>query len=360
MTPEQFLSKLAKQPPAPVYLFLGPEGYQRRICKQALLDKMLPGDARAEGLTQVDLEESSIPDVLDDARSLSLFAAERIIWATAAEAALPRRVTSADGEEDGADKGGTAGMLASYVKGPTPGTVLVFECSRFEFSGEDKAKLDRVAKFYSAIPDVVEFRPFTPESARFLGEELARHHNLKLGRRELSFLLEILGGDASRLAMELEKLALFAGQGRPITLDDIRALVPNASQSTIFMLVNALGKGDRAGALRSLDVLVREGEYLPLALTFLATQFRLALAAREAGIRSSQQAVGYFTKQGVRMWRDRAEQLINTANAFSPEQLQRTIELIYRTDKGLRDTRPDDRTVMEMLVVELTAGMRPA
>jgi len=58
---------------------------------------------------------------------------------------------------------------------------------------------------------VVEFRPFTPESARFLGEELARHHNLKLGRRELSFLLEILGGDASRLAMELEKLALFAG-----------------------------------------------------------------------------------------------------------------------------------------------------
>lgn len=358
MTPEQFLSKLAKQPPAPVYLFLGPEGYQRRICKQALLDKMLPEGA--EGLTQVDLEETSIADVLDDARSLSLFAADRVIWATAAEAALPRRLASADDDDGGAGKGSPGALLVSYVKRPTPGTVLVFECSRFDFSGEDKTKLDRVAKFYSAIPDMVEFRPFTPESARFLGEELARHHHLKLGRQELSFLLEILGGDASRLSMELEKLSLFVGQERPITLDDIRALVPNASQSTIFTLVNALGRGDRAGALRSLDVLVREGEYLPLALTFLATQFRLALAAHEAGIRSSQQAVSYFTKQGVRMWRDRAEQLMNTANAFSPEQLRRTIELIYKTDKGLRDTRPDDRTVMEMLVLELTAGMRSA
>jgi DNA polymerase-3 subunit delta len=360
MTPEQFLSKLAKQPPAPVYLFLGLEGYQRRVCKQALLDKILPGDARAEGFTQVDLEETSIPDVLDDACSLSLFATDRVIWVTAAEAALPRRLTAPDGEDDGSAKGGPGAMLASYVKRPTPGTVLVFECSRFDFSGDDKTKLDRVAKFYSAIPGVVEFRPFTPESARVLGEDLARRHKLKLGRQELSFLLEILGGDASRLATELEKLSLFAGQNRPITLDDIRALVPNASQSTIFTLVNALGRGDRAGALRSLDVLVRDGEYLPLALTFLATQFRLALAAREAGIRNSQQAFAYFTKQGVRMWRDRAEQLMNTANAFSPEQLRRTIELIYRADKGLRDTRPDDRTVMEMLVVELTTGMRSA
>jgi DNA polymerase-3 subunit delta len=356
MTPEQFLSKLGKRPPAPVYLFLGPEGYQRRICKQALLDKILPEDAREQGFTQVDLEETSLADVLDDACSLSLFATHRVIWVSAAEAALPRRLATADGDEDGATKSGPGSALASYVKGPTPGTVLVFECSRFEFSGDDKAKLDRVAKFYSAIPDVVELRPFTPESARFLGEELVRFHKLKLGRQELSFLLEILGGDASRLATELEKLSLFAGQDRAVTLNDIRALSPNASQSTIFTLVNALGKSDRAGALRSLDVLVREGEYLPLALTFLATQFRLALAAREAGVRSAQQAVGYFTKQGVRMWRDRAEQLMNTANAFSPEQLQKAIQLIYRADKGLRDTRPDDRTIMEMLIVELTTG----
>ena len=80
----------------------------------------------------------------------------------------------------------------------------------------------------------------------------------------------------------------------------------------------------------------------------------MALAAKEAGLKSSQQAVGYFTKQGVRMWRDRAEQLMNTADVFGTDQLKRALVLLYDADKGMRDTRPDDRTVMEALVLGLT------
>jgi DNA polymerase-3 subunit delta len=118
--------------------------------------------------------------------------------------------------------------------------------------------------------------------------------------------------------------------------------------------VNALGRKDRAGALRSLDLLVRDGEYLPLALTFLGTQFRLALAAKEANLRNANQAVSHFSKHGVRMWRDRAEQLIRTAESFSALQLERALKSIYAADKGLRDTRADDRVVMEMLVLEMT------
>ena len=163
------------------------------------------------------------------------------------------------------------------MNSPTPGTVLVFECSRFDFAGDDRPKLERVQKFYAAIPTVVEFRHYTPESSRFLAQELAKKHKLKLAGAELAALLDAVAGDASRLASEIEKLSLFLGEGRSVTMQDLSTLVPNAAQTTIFALVNALGKGDRVGALRSLDILVREGEYLPLALTFLSTQFRLAL-----------------------------------------------------------------------------------
>jgi hypothetical protein len=54
------------------------------------------------------------------------------------------------------------------------------------------------------------------------------------------------------------------------------------------------------------------------------------------------------------MWRDRAEQLLNTAAVFKADQLRHGLKLIYEADKGLRDTRPDDRTVMEALVMMLT------
>jgi len=131
--------------------------------------------------------------------------------------------------------------------------------------------------------------------------------------------------------------------------------VPDARSTTIFALVNALGRRDRARALEFLDTLTREGEYLPLALAFLSTQFRMALVAREAGLKSSQQVQGHFSRMGVPMWASRAEQVAQTAAKFSQPQLERAMRLIYNADKGLRDTRPDDRIVMEQFILQLVA-----
>lgn len=353
IAPEQFLARMAKQPPAPVYLFLGPEGYYRRLCREALIRRCLPGDARADGLTQIDLEETSVTQILDDARSLSLFATDRVIWVSSAELALPRRMTSNDDDEGGG--GGSNSGLAGYIKQPTPGTVIVFECSRYDFSGDDKPRIDRVQKFYADAPVTVEFRPLTLESSRSLAQDLARQHNLKLAGAELAALLDAVAGDANRLAAEIEKLSLFVAPGCAVSLTDLQSLVPNAAQTTIFNLVSALGKRDRAGALRSLDILVRDGEYLPLALTFLGTQFRLALAAKEARIGSANEAVAAFNRMGIRIWRERAEQVIGTATAFSRDQLNRAIGAIYQTDKKFREGFRDDRIIMEGLVLSLTS-----
>lgn len=344
MTAEQFLGKVGKVPLAPAYLFLGQEGYQRRLCRQALA-------SRLEGFTHVDLDESTLSAVLDDARSLSLFTSERLIWVASAELALPKRMTA--GEEET----GEESELAAYLKSPTPGIVLVFECSRYDFTGDDKPKLERVEKFFSLIGSsaTVEFRHFTPESSRHLAQELARKAGIRLAGAELVALLEAVAGDAGRLASEIEKLALFVGSDRAVTMDDLRALVPNAAQATIFALVNALGKRDRKTALRSLDILVRDGEYLPLALTFLGSQFRLALAAKEARITNVQQAQTFFQRIGVRLWRDRAEQVVATASAFPRESLARAVELLYETDKKFRDGYKDDQLIMELLVLALTA-----
>jgi DNA polymerase-3 subunit delta len=354
LNPDQFLSKISKQPLAPAYLFLGQEGYQRRMCKEALLERALPGDARSSGFSHIDLENATLTEVLDDARSLSLFSSDRVIWAAGAELALPRRLAAADSEESGPS---SASELAAYLKAPTPGTVLVFESSRYDFSGDDRPKLERVEKFFAAVPAVVEFRHFTPESSRFLAQTLARKFSLKLAGAELVTLLETTAGDANRLESEIEKLSLFVGSGRAVTAEDLRAMVPNAAQTTIFALVNALARRDRPQALEALDILVRDGEYLPLALTFLSTQFRLALAVREQRITSVPQAQSLFQKMGVRMWRERAEQIVSTAGIFKAEHLAKAIALIYETDKKFREGYKDDRTTMETLVFGLTGSI---
>ena len=348
MSPDQFLERIRKNPPAPAYLFLGPEIYQRGRCRKALVESFLAAEDRENGLSQLDLEQTTLPAVLDDARSLSLFAPNRLIWVTGAEGVLPRGRSAAQEESTGADD------LAAYLRHPTPGTVLVFEAGRYDFEGEDRAKIERVQKFYSAISDVVEFRPYTVESARRLAQDLAKEAGLQIDLREIGLLVESLAGDAGRLANEIEKLSLYVGANRKVDSNDIINLVPNAQASTIFALVAALGRGDRKRSLDSLDTLLRQGEYLPLALTFLATQFRLAMVAQEAGLRTSQQIQAHFTKQGIRIWRDRADQIYQTVAAFPKEKLALAIEKVFGADRALRDTRPDDRVVMEEFVFSLT------
>lgn len=349
MSPEQFLQKIRKAPPAPAYLFIGPELYDLARCRQALIERVLQPDERENGLERHDAGQTPLAAILDDARSLSLFAANRVIWVSSAEAVLPR------GRAASADEDSPVAGLADYVRNPNAGTTLVLESSRYDFEGDDRAKIERVQKFYSAIPEVVEFRPYTVEAARSLAEDLAAQAELQIGLSEIGLLVDSLGADASRIASEIEKLRLYAGTSRKVTANDIVRLVPNAQASNIFALVAALGRADRKRSLLTLDVLLREGEYLPLALTFLATQFRLAMVAHEAGLRSAQQIQAHFTKQGIRMWRDRAEQVYQTVAAFPGEKLAQAIENVFGADRALRDTRPDDRVVMEELVFELTS-----
>jgi len=348
MSPEQFLARLAKNGPEPAYLFLGPEAFERTRCRRALLDAVLPPEERENGFTRHELDRTPLAAALDDARALSLFASRRVIWLGAAEAAVPR------GRSDEEGDAGQAG-LAGYLKEPTPDVTLVIDCSRYEFEGEDKPRMERVEAFFAAVPAKVEFRPYAPEAARFLAQKLAKEAGIQLGLAELALLLEATGGDASRIAMEIEKLRLFAGTARKITAADIAALVPDAQSSTIFVLVAALGRGDRARALEILDTLSSAGEYMPLALTFLATQFRTALAAREAGLRGAGQIQAHFNKLGARMWPERARQIEQTMEAFSKERLALAVEKVFETDRGLRDARPDDRILMEEMVFALTA-----
>jgi DNA polymerase-3 subunit delta len=350
MTPAQFLGRVKRNEIPPVVLFLGQEAYNRRKCCDALI-------AAANGVEpeQHDLSSTSLPAVIDDARSMSLFASERLMFVIGAETAVPRAARAAaavDEDEEGEATGSssTADALDAYVKNPTPGVTLVFEATRWDLDGEDKTKSERARKFYGAIPDVVEFRAFSSDEARMELDRIARAAGVRLDAAAAETLVEALASDVARIAVEIEKLSLY---GKPVTVDDLALLVPDARQSTIFALVNALGRRDRIRALAALDALVREGEYLPLALSFLATQFRMALVAKEANLRGASQVQSHFQRAGVQMWGSRAEQVAATATKFSTEQLERGLKLLFETDLGLRSPRPDDRTVVENLVMKL-------
>src|SRR5262249_37840556 len=235
--------------------------------KKARVEAVLPPEEGEGGLAQYDLAETPLDGVIAEARTLSLFAPARLIVGYNAENVLARG--GGDDEETAADP--RAEPLEAYFRDPTPGVVLLFEATRFNWDDRDeRKKLERLAKFFRAVPVHVEFRRFDERTALEAARKLAGNSRLKISDELLAELVEGLGQDMARIANEISKLAVYADSKAEITRDVLSKLVPEARTSGLFELTDALAARNRTRALEILDTLTRMDVYLPLQVNFLA------------------------------------------------------------------------------------------
>lgn len=346
MKPKAFTKSIQDGKTEAGYLFMGNEMFFRDRCRQALKKAVIGDDA--EAFVEIDLRKESLTRLWDETRSLSLFSTARLIVGVNAEAVLPRAGSAADDEAQQ--------EMKRYFADPTPGVVVVFECTKFDArERDDKAKADRVAKFFDAVPAVVEMDRLGAEDTLRAAEALAERKGLKIEPDVLAELADMLGGDLARLESELEKLSLYAGQSGVITRLDVELLTPEARQGGVFELSDALASKDRGRALEIVNTLSAGGAYWPMQLTLLAGLFRQALAVRESNARDSRQVVAALGRHGVRIWPSRAQQLLGVARKFSKQELEKALIRFFEADRDLRRERPDDRFIMERLIVDLTA-----
>ena len=82
------------------------------------------------------------------------------------------------------------------------------------------------------------------------------------------------------------------------------------------------------------------------------------MAAREANARGAGQIQSHFNQLGARIWPERARQIEQTVQAFPKAKLERAVVKLFEADRSLRDARPDDRIVMEEMILALTTKGR--
>jgi DNA polymerase-3 subunit delta len=159
------------------------------------------------------------------------------------------------------------------------------------------------------------------------------------------------------MASELEKLVLFVGERRSITLGDVETMVLGAKQRSLYELTDAISAKDRPRALALLQGLLNAsdgGEESAIGhLYMLARTFRQMLVILEKNVRDSR-AIWQALWQGFRMPPFAAEDLIRQARRYrSRRDLTRALRLIARADLELRSSPPDKRLVLERLVLAL-------
>ena len=177
-------------------------------------------------------------------------------------------------------------------------------------------------------------------------------------------LADALGADMMLIASEWNKLVLYAGDKRQVTLGDVETMVLAAKQRSLYELTDAISAkdtracpGTAAGPLNASD----GGEDSAIGhLYMLARTFRQMLVILEKNVRDSR-AIWQALWQGFRMPPFAADDLIRQARRYkSSREITRALRLIARADLELRSQPPDKRLVLERLVFDLTKEAKPA
>lgn len=134
------------------------------------------------------------------------------------------------------------------------------------------------------------------DSARDLAaviRESCAAHRIEISRDALDFLVGHLGGDRLLTRAELEKLALYAGDGGRLGLEDARAVIADSAALSLDDALLAAAEADAAALDRALARVFQEGESPVTVIRAMLRQLQRLhlLAARVAAGGSIDEAI---------------------------------------------------------------------
>jgi DNA polymerase-3 subunit delta len=341
------------------YVLAGDEAFLLDRCRAAVIKAYVPTELRDFCLSDLDLSNTSIFEVLDRAQTPSLMAPFQVIFVRNVRQLYTR---GAKKEEFAA--------LDRYFRSPNPQALVIFiadfiripsDSRRMEM--DDKNRFERLTETLGEHCGMIELARVNEDDAMRWLAATAQEAGAKMDPDAARELVDALGADMMLISSELEKLLLYTfGRGR-ITLGDVETMVLGAKQRSLYELTDAISAKDRVRALALLQGLLNSsdgGEDSAIGhLYMLARTFRQMLVILEKNVRDSR-AIWQALWQGFRMPPFAAEDLIRQARRYKTRRdLTRALKLIARADLELRSSPPDKRLVLERLVYELASEAKP-
>lgn len=186
-------------------------------------------------------------------------------------------------------------------------------------------------------------------------EARAKQKNARFEHRAMQALANVVGDDLRALENEIEKLALYVGSARPISLADVELLCPYTADSETFAMANAIGRRDVRSALDQLHKRLEEGQNPLAILAGITTQFRGLLEVKDMA------ASGLTPMQIAREkgWRSdfAAKKRLQEARNFSTERLVQIFSILRDTDLAIKTGEIEPILALDMLVSRL-CGVR--
>lgn len=342
MTPEQALAQAREGELGPVYLVAGEERHLASEVVRALRDAALAGGTPGLNEDQMVAGETSARAVLAAARTLPMFAKRRLVVLRSLER------WDAQGEKKASAE--SLDLLADYLDDPSPSTVLLLVAG----------KLDKRRRLYLSAQKkgfLVACDPLSRDALPGWITRAARERGHTVAPGVADLIAELAGPDLGAVSDAVERVCLFAGKGAELTEDHVAECVVRLRPTTVWELVDAVGRRDAGAALSTLARVYDpsdRGLRLVGVLAWSARQLLKFESATRAGARPEEAA----KRAGAPPFK--AKDLAKQVQRVSRPELEAWLETLAGLDLALKGgSKRPPQAVLEHAILELCAARGP-
>jgi DNA polymerase-3 subunit delta len=191
--------------------------------------------------------------------------------------------------------------------------------------------------------DVNNLQPWIVRRAKELEANIEPSAAALLGR--------LVGPHLRTLNNELEKLALYVNNERPIQKADVELLVPYIEEADRFGMSNAIGQRNTRRAYDQLHKELDEGKNPMAILGSIAAQIRALIEVKDMAERGMSPAQIAQAKG----WRSdyAAKARLKEAANFSMARLEQILEMLLEIDLAIKTGRVDSLLALDTLIARL-------
>ncbi len=314
-----------------IYVIAGKEeSLVNAECKD-LLDKLIEPSQRATGFLDVDAQEASISDVLDELRTVPFLTDKRVVLIRWAD-----KFISQNRE-----------LLEKYLENPSPTGILILTVNNWDA----RTKLARKLAGSGKLITVSQLKGW--QLQRRLIDYALQAHDKKITQNAAEILVEFAGDELPRLYSEVDKLAIFADAEEVIDERHIEALTGHNRIYGAFAVIDACLANDSTQAIERLRNMFAEdknAEYTVVgAFAYHLRRMFNTKVLLKKGYNPSDVA------DRLRIWGNRNGFFVMLGK-MSIEQIGAALQRLAAIDYAIKTGQTKAEVAIEQLVLGLTSG----
>lgn len=173
----------------------------------------------------------------------------------------------------------------------------------------------------------------------------------------IQLLCSRLSGDRMINLGELDKLAVYMGNGKTVTPEIVEKIISDTSDSSLEDIYYATLDGDKASALNFYNRYINEGNE-PVSVVRSIMYHFMKLLICQAGIENGEPTDKAMQRLIPRVIFYRVDAFKRQLNAWNREKLLKGMEMLYTAEKDCKTTHMPAVEIVSMLLLRIAAASK--